>query len=405
MLTDIRDWFGSVWARALGRPVQTVTKRTANGRAPLSHVIILDGTMSTLEEGMETNAGQTYRLLRDLGPAGHISLKYEPGVQWTGWRGARNVMAGVGINRQICRAYGFIASRYKPGDRIYLFGFSRGAYAVRSLAGLIDRIGLLKAEHATERMIRQAYRHYQTNPNTRAAAIFSRRYCHQGTKVQMVGVWDTVKSLGLRVPLIWRLVERFLGSPHSFHNHRLGPSILHGYHALALQETRRAFAPVLWDCPPGFEGDVEQVWFKGTHGDVGGHILDFKPARPLANISLVWMLSKAEGCGLPLPEGWRARIPQDINAPSVGTFRGWAKFFVLRRRRLIGFDRSEAIHPSAAPYPGLRVADVGPLVDWLGAEAVAKAAAAARDAAASAPKEKGGTDEELGPETRSGAHV
>ena len=105
------------------------------------------------------------------------------------------------------------------------------------------------------------------------------------------------------------------------------------------------FAPVLWQTNSHNRGRVQQMWFRGAHGDVGGQLGGFEAARPLANIPLVWMLGRAEACGLPLPMGWRARFPCDVNAPSVGTFRGWGKMFVRRRRRRVGQDPSEAIFP------------------------------------------------------------
>ena len=108
--------------------------------------------MSTLEPGRETHAGQTLRLCCEMGSK--VSVFYEAGVQWESWKSSLDVMMGRGINRQIRRAYGYLASRYKPGDRILLHSAIRvGAYGVRSLAGVIDMIGLLKAEHATERNI------------------------------------------------------------------------------------------------------------------------------------------------------------------------------------------------------------------------------------------------------------
>ena len=114
---------------------------------------------------METNAGLTFRLLCERrGQRNGQSLYYEPGMQWEGWAQALDVMQGRGINRQIRRAYGFLASHYRPGDRIFLFGYSRGAYAVRSLAGVIDRVGLLRHDQATERKVQLAYRHYQMRP-------------------------------------------------------------------------------------------------------------------------------------------------------------------------------------------------------------------------------------------------
>ena len=104
---------------------------------------------------------------------------------------------------------------------------------------------------------------------------------------------------------------------------------------------------MLWQTPQGYPGRVEQVWFRGTHGDVGGHINGFSAARPLANIPLVWMLEKLEENGVELPVGWRARFPGDPEAPSVGTWQGLAKFFLLRAPRVVGADPSEHLHESA----------------------------------------------------------
>ena len=315
----------------------------ARQKGPVSHVIILDGTMSSLSDGCESNAGLVYKLLSEAGGAG-LSLFYEAGLQWQDWRSTPDVLMGRGINRQIRRAYGYLASRYREGDRIYLIGYSRGAYAVRSLAGVIDRVGLLMPEHATERNITLAYRHYQCSPGSPAAQSFTRLHCHPDTKIEMVGVWDTVKALGLRLPLLWRFSEQ----THAFHNHQLGQSVRHGFHALALDETRAVFDPVLWSCPSDFSGRVEQVWFPGTHGDVGGQLSGFNQARPLSNIPLTWMLERMAECGLSLPDGWRTRFPTDPGAPSVGTWRGWGKIFLIRSRRKPGGDPSERLHETAA---------------------------------------------------------
>lgn len=313
----------------------------------MDHVIVFDGTMSLLDDGSETNAGLTFKLLSEQAAKGKLTLYYEAGVQWPDWVHTFDVIQGKGINRMIRRAYGFLASRYRPGDRIFLFGYSRGAYAVRSLAGVVDRIGLLRHDHATERMIAQAYRHYQLTPDSEAAAEFARAYCHLNVPIEMVGVWDTVKALGLRLPVLWRLTE----PDHAFHNHALGPCVLHGYHALALDETREAFAPVLWRTPPEHQGRVEQVWFRGAHGDVGGQLAGYRPARRLSNIPLTWILAKAEARGLPLPQNWERRFPIHPGAPASGMNRRWGRLFVLRRRRRPGQDESEWLHPSAADHP------------------------------------------------------
>lgn len=326
-------------------------KGSARKREPITHVIILDGTMSSLDHGSESNAGLTYKLLSSAASP-DLTLYYEAGLQWQDWRATGGVLLGRGINRQIRRAYGYLASRYRPGDRIFLFGYSRGAFAVRSLAGIIDRIGLLQSVHATQRNVTTAYRHYRHAPDGPAAQAFGAAYCHPEAPIEMVGIWDTVKALGLRLPVLWRFFE----DAHAFHSYQLGPSIRHGFHALALDETRAHYTPVLWDTTDAKpDQEVQQVWFRGSHGDVGGHLGNFEAARPLSNIPLVWMLEHAELCGLPLPEGWQAAYPTDASAPSVGTWRGWGKIFLKRAPRKIGADPSERLHPSvpvgAAPAP------------------------------------------------------
>lgn len=306
-------------------------------RGPRTHVIILDGTMSSLSPGEESNAGLAYRLLQDV-PG--LSLYYEAGIQWAGWGSTPDVLLGRGINRQIRRAYGFLASRYHPGDRIYLLGYSRGAYAVRSLAGVIDKVGLLRADAAMVRNVRQAYRLYQFPHEQASLEAFRAAHCHPQTTIEMIGAWDTVKALGWRLPLIWKL-----SAPHhDFHDHHLSACVRAGFHALALDETRDVYAPVMWESGDTWQGRLEQVWFRGNHGDVGGQLGGFHAARPLSNIPLVWMLAQMEGCGLSLPPDWRARFPTDSDAPSTGQWRGFSKFFLLRSARNVGEDPSERIH-------------------------------------------------------------
>lgn len=139
------------------------------------------------------------------------------------------MLPGRGINRQIRRACGYLASRYKPGDRIFLMGFSRRAYAVRALAKVTDMVGLLHADHARERNIRDVYGRYECAPGSAAAKAFAVRHCHRAIDNEMTGVWDTVKALGVNVPLIWR----WSAPRHAFHNHHPRPVVWRAYHALA----------------------------------------------------------------------------------------------------------------------------------------------------------------------------
>ncbi|GAA3869799.1 DUF2235 domain-containing protein [Celeribacter arenosi] len=319
------------------------TTGAARTRGPITHVIIMDGTMSSLRAGSETNAGLTYKLCSEAAAGANQLVHYEAGIQWNTWRDARSVIEGRGINRQIYRVYGALASRYRPGDRIYLFGFSRGAYAVRSLAGFIDKIGLVRADQATVRNIRTGYRHYQFDPKSDAARTFAAKTCHEHVPIEFLGVWDTVSALGIRWPILWRFSSVF----HEFHDNRASKCVKRAYHALAYHERRAAYQPVLFDSNPDAEGQIlQQMWFRGSHGDIGGQLGRNAKSRKLANTTLVWMLDKAEAAGLALPEGWRGRYLADPHGPSIGMNKGWGKLFILRKSRPTGRDPSEVLHPA-----------------------------------------------------------
>ncbi len=331
----ISELFGWVFQREAESPPEI--------RSPRKLVVILDGTLSSLTPGCETNAGLACKLLRaGGGTSTGVAVYYEAGLQWHDWRDTWAVITGRGINAQIQRAYGWLASNYRVGDEIYLIGYSRGAYAVRSLAGIIGRIGLLRRNDATERNLIRLYRLYSAPKRVEAARAFAKSHCHADVQVHCVAVWDTVKALGLRLPVLWVLANRL----HGFHDHNLGAHVRAGFQALALNETRRAFAPVMWESVPGWSGRLEQVWFRGTHGDVGGQLSGRHHARPLANIPFVWLLEKLEESGLPMPPDWRAGFPQDADAPSIGPLAGWSKLFWMRWPRRVGRDPSEKRHIS-----------------------------------------------------------
>ncbi len=329
-------------------------------RPSRTHVFIIDGTLSRLINGYETNAGLLYKLLEEMGPRIDQTVGYDPGVQGDGWNKWLNVAAGQGVNLSIEAGYSTLCSRYQPGDKIMLFGYSRGAYAARSLAGFIDRIGLLKRRHATQRRIHRAFRYYEAERLTNQARLFSAKFCRRNVPIEMIGVWDTVRALGLPYPVLSRLAPMAT----EFHDHRLGRNVRHAYQALALDETRTAYAPLPWKQHEDWSGNLQQVWFAGTHADIGGQVWRKSSARPLANIPLHWMLERAEQCGLILPSGWRERFEQDACAPMHGNRRGSAKFFVLRKPRIAGACGSESEHPTVdqrqAGVPGYR-----PKARWL----------------------------------------
>jgi len=308
-----------------------------------NHIIIIDGTQSKLTAGHETNAGILYKLLDEVRDPKTTSLYYNRGIQGEGLLGWITIASGWGINQDIKEAYDRLSSRYEAGDKIYLFGFSRGAYAVRSVAGMINQLGLLKKGCATSRNLRQAFRMYENRATGQTLDKFRRSVCHQDVDIEMIGVWDTVKALGIDYPILSRLAPMAT----DFHDDAIGNPVKYGFHAVALDETRTAYKAVLWDTKPDWAGTLEQVWFRGAHSDVGGHVGSFPKARPLSNIPLVWMLERTARCGLKLPKNWRDRFPIDPEAPAVGSLRGISKFFLFRAKRPIGQNPNEYLHHSA----------------------------------------------------------
>lgn len=327
----IGDWRQRKAAAA--RSDATPVRRPVRGS--VDHVVLLDGTLGSLSQAHLTSIGMIYRFLRRASP--RASVYYGKGLQYREWRDIKDIWLGWGVEAQIMRAYGWLAMRYRPGDRIFLIGYSRGAFAARSLAGLIDRVGLLRADAATERHVVQAWRHYTAE---QSPPEFRHAHCHATTPIEMVGVFDTVAALGLRLPLFWTLsAERI-----RFHDHKLGPSVRHGFQALALHETRPVLSPLLWNTGGTGAGRIEQVWFRGCHADIGGQLAEQHGSRPLSNIPLVWMLEQAQGLGLRLPAGWQAEFPRDAAAPSVGSWGGWGKLYIMRQPRRVGGDGSERLH-------------------------------------------------------------
>ena len=192
-----------------------------------------------------------------------------------------DLATGYGLQKNVEDAYRFLAERYEEGDHVYLFGFSRGAFTVRSLAGMIFKCGLLRAGH--DNLIAYASKIYNIEDNAGVAGSFMHAF-GRCCPIHFIGVWDTVESL-------------VMNASKRFHDATLNPDVRFGYHALAIDERREDFLPSPWDETRAVAGQtIEQVWFAGVHSDVGGWYDD----RGLSNISLHWMLGKASACGLRL---------------------------------------------------------------------------------------------------------
>lgn len=222
-------------------------------------------------------------------------LFYQRGVGTRRSERVRGGLFGYGLSRNVRDCYRFVVDHYEPGDELYLFGFSRGAYTARSTAGLIRNCGILRREHAD--LVGRAYRLYRSRadrkrPTGVEAQIFARMYSHDDVGVRFIGVWDTVGSLGIPID---GLRLPFLEKRWGFHDTELSSHVRAAYQALAIDEHRRPFKPAVWRQQPEATGqDLEQVWFSGAHCDVGGGYGE----PELAEIALLWMVERARRHGL-----------------------------------------------------------------------------------------------------------
>lgn len=201
-------------------------------------------------------------------------------------------ITGAGIDKNIMDCYRFLVHNFDPGDRLYFFGVSRGAYTVRSLAGFIRNSGLLRRPHAHK--IPEAFRLYRkrtpaSHPDASAAKTFRRDYAVADlVPIEFVGVWDTVGALGIPVPFWGTLGDRkFL-----FHDTEPSKIVQHARHAVAIDEDREDFTPVLWSEKASV--DMTQLWFAGVHSDVGGGYAE----RGLGDSAARWMADEAGRFGL-----------------------------------------------------------------------------------------------------------
>jgi uncharacterized protein (DUF2235 family) len=202
---------------------------------------------------------------------------------------------GAGLFQKIKDGYTRIAHTYEPGDEIFLFGFSRGAYTARSLAGMIANCGL-PTKDFDDALIEGAFQAYR-NKDQRAAILAGlSQYGLTIPQITMVGVWDTVGSLG--IPAIFGGVSPLV---YGFLDTGLHPNIKNAFHAVAIDERRPEFPATLWTSAPTPGQTIDQVWFCGVHSDVGGGYggsSNVGVSTALSDITLAWMMNKAQGLGL-----------------------------------------------------------------------------------------------------------
>ncbi len=277
---------------------------------------------------------------------------YHPGVGTRWWDRIGGGAFGIGLSQNVQDAYRFLVENYEPGDELYFFGFSRGAYTVRSLAGLVRNSGLLRREHAD--LVDGAYRLYRrrdrdSNPRAIEAQLFRKSYTYEShdhvVRIKCIGVWDTVGALG--IPLGWLEWASQLVLQLQFHDVKLSSYVDNAFQALAVDEKRPPFEPSVWKQQPDAKGQrLEQAWFAGVHTNVGGGYSD----TGLSDLAFLWMKERAESCDLAFD---RTYVDSNITPNAMGAMRdSRTGIYRLMRpfvRRIVGAGTApthDKIHPS-----------------------------------------------------------
>lgn len=292
-------------------------------------VVFSDGTGQEGGTGQNTNVYKTFNLILDRSPD-QISF-YDKGLG-TGFRKFTGNVLGRGFSKNVRQCYEFIFENYQQGDKIFLFGFSRGAATVRSLTGFIHLFGMLP--RSREELIGEAWKIYKISDRAKreqAAAAFVKVNHTMWATVEFLGVWDTVAALGLPETGIDRILNWIV--PHGFHDFKLSESVVNAYHALAIDDVRKSFHPVLFEPGSNKKGELKQVWFMGMHTDVGGGYRE----KELSDIVLEWMIGYAVKHGLRIfanpkrPQGLCTPDPDGQMHDARDTF--WKKRVFAKRQR------------------------------------------------------------------------
>lgn len=288
-------------------------------------VVCCDGTWNTPDQKknglpIPTNV---VKLFNSCVADGNQLKYYHPGVGTEGGWIERMLGGGLGagLDKNIQSAYHWICRNYQTGDKVFMFGFSRGAYTVRSLGGFMIRCGLLNLDglepkDAWQRIdtaFTQGYRERKEKEAWSSGWGFSMDAEGNPPDIHFIGVWDTVGARGVPDDMV--LLDLLIDDPvrYSFHDTTLSNRVHHAYHAVALDEVRASFAPTLWTADTARAADAttfEQRWFPGDHGDVGGGHVECG----LSDAALKWMFDKADTQGLRLIPNLRNQLRPDHQA-------------------------------------------------------------------------------------------
>jgi uncharacterized protein (DUF2235 family) len=279
-------------------------------------IIGCDGTWNDTDQSALTNVAKLLNACMAQNQITH----YEEGVGTAHWEALPGGIYGKGLDRQILGAYRFLRRRFADKDwerednKVFIFGFSRGAYAARRLAGLIAQCGV-PAKAGDVQLAWQLYLRRDAS-STMELKENGRLF---DISVEMLGVWDTVKTT----------------TDEDFNDNKLPKCVVKGYHAMAIDEKRKFFPVLKWNS----EVRVNQMWFSGVHSDVGGGYSE----SGLSDIALQWMIDRAYKHGLNFKARAVNKLKQDPCGMLHNSYDGIWKVFGTRVRSIA---KSATVHAS-----------------------------------------------------------
>ena len=330
-------------------------------------VICSDGTGNSDIKGRGTNVFKIFEAIDLNGHRTDPTLVpqvafYDDGVGTENFKPLKTFTGatGFGLSRNVRQLYKELVRVYDPGDRIFLFGFSRGAFTVRTLADFICKCGILDITKlstvaALESTVRKTYRVYRRCYRTEIAKLFlgdpepsevteqfKNTYClkHE-VRIAFIGVWDTVDAVGLPFHIgdFINLFYRF-----KFPDYHLSPLVDRACHALATDDERHSFHPLLWKQLAGDDKRIEQVWFAGAHSNVGGGY----PKQGMSLVTLDWMMQKARAAGLRIldSDGALYRARSNVDDKLYDPRAGLGIFYRWKPRDIAAMCDQNNVHPA-----------------------------------------------------------
>lgn len=333
-------------------------------------VLCSDGTGNTAIKARGTNVFKLYEAIDIQGHKYDPTLKpqvafYDDGVGTSTLAPMKLIGGafGIGFSKNVRDLYTELVHVYEPGDHIYLFGFSRGAYTVRALSGLIQYCGIVDIQQVGYESLRtcvkncwtafrqEAFKRVSDNQRRQGqpTADYSRedrerrkRFCavmdethvpDGAVTIDFVGVWDTVGAVGMPFEELRSLVNWIY--PMRFSELTPSSRITRACHALSIDDDRRTFHPELWNEKGIRATQVDQVWFAGVHSNVGGGYVK----HGMSLVALDWMMAEAERCGLRFLERDReyVRTHQDVHDELYDARAGFGVYYRWEPRDIARF--------------------------------------------------------------------